>query len=186
MRARLVLLLVAILLVAGFAALNLAEFMRATPMNFGVLTMDAPLGAIMLGLLALGLLAFLISSAAMSSRMMTTENRYHRELQVQRDLAERAEASRFSELRQHFDNHFRESRQRDALASTEFEKSMVQSQRDLRNQLEQIHHTLATRLGELESRMEARLERFGPAVDVPHRPVEVEPVEMQSRDRMKV
>lgn len=180
MRARLVFLLVAILLVAGFFALNSAEFMRATPLNFGVFTTDASLGAILLGLLALGLLAFLVSSAAMNSRMMTTENRYHRELQAQRDLAEREEASRFTQLRQHFDNHLREGRQHEALVSTEFEKKMLQSQRDLRTQLEQILHTLATRLSELESRMEARLERFNPAVDVAHRPVEIQP-----HDRVK-
>lgn len=181
MRARLVLLLLAILLVAGFAALNPAEFMRTTDLNFGLFRMDAPLGAIMLGLLALGLIIFLVSSAAMSSRLMLTENRYSRDLQVQRDLADRAEASRFTELRQHLDNHFRENRQRDALVSTEFEKSMMQSHREMRAQLEQMHHTLATRLGELESRMEARLERLGPAVDVAHRPVDVPP-----RDRVKV
>jgi DNA anti-recombination protein RmuC len=184
MRARLVLLLVAILLVAGFAALNSAEIMRPTTLSFGVATATAPLGAILLGLLAVALLVFLASSAAANVRMRTTENRYHRELQVQRDLAEREEASRFTQLRQHFDNHLRESRQRDAVASTEFEKSMLQSHRDLRNQLEQIHHTLATRLGELESRTDARLERPDPAVDVTHRQVNVEDV--SARDRVKV
>ncbi|HWI78106.1 MAG TPA: hypothetical protein VNS31_02840, partial [Ramlibacter sp.] len=110
------------------------------------------------------------------------ENRYHRELQTQRDLAEREEASRFTQLRQHFDNHLRESRQRDALVSTEFEKGMLQSHRDLRNQLEQIHHTLDTRLGQLESRLEGRLERVNP-VDVSHRAVDVE---VPPRDRVKV
>jgi hypothetical protein len=180
MRARLVLLLVAILLVAGFAALNWTEFMRNTPLNFGLFTTDAPLGALLLGLLGVGVILFLLSSAVTSSRMMHTENRYSRDVQAQRDLAERAEASRFTELRQHLDNHFRDSRQREALVSAEFEKSMLQSQRDLRGQLEQLQHTLAARLGELESRMEARLERVSPAVDVSPRPVDLPP-----RDRVK-
>ncbi|MDB5882247.1 MAG: hypothetical protein JWP43_2125 [Ramlibacter sp.] len=183
MRARLVLLLVAILLVAGFAALNWAEIMRPTSLSLGVFSTDAPLGAILLGLLAVALLVFLASNAAAGARMKTTENRYHRELQVQRDLAEREETSRFTQLRQHFDNHLREGRQRDAVASTEFEKSMLQSQRDLRNQLEQIQHTFATRLGELESRLDGRLERASPAVDVSHRTVDVEEVPL--RDRAK-
>ena len=181
MRARLVLLLVAILLVAGFAALNWAEFMRNTSLNFGLFRTDAPLGVILLGLLGLGVIVVLISSAATSSRMMRTENRYSRDVQAQRDLAERAEASRFTELRQRLDDHFRDSRQREALVSTEFEKSMLQSQRDLRSQLEQLQHTLAARLGELESRMDARLERVSQPVDVAPRPVDVPP-----RDRVKV
>jgi uncharacterized integral membrane protein len=183
MRARLVLLLVAILLVAGFAALNSAEIMRPTPLNFGLFTTDVPLGAILLGLLAVALLVFLASSVAATARMRNTENRYHRELQVQRDLAEREEASRFTQLRQHFDNHLRENRQREALGSSEFEKNVLQSQRDLRNQLEQIQHTLAGRLGEIENRMEGRMERVNPAADVTHRQVNVEEA---PRDRVKM
>jgi uncharacterized integral membrane protein len=182
MRARLVLLLVAILLVAGFAALNSAEIMKPTPLNFGAFTTDAPLGAILIGLLGVALLVFLVASAATNARMRATEIRYHRDLQVQRDLAEREEASRFTQLRQHFDHHLRENRQRDAIVSTEFEKSMIQSHRDLRNQLEQINHTLATRLGELESRMEGRLERLAAAGEVARRPIE----EVPARDRAKV
>jgi uncharacterized integral membrane protein len=177
MRARLVLLIVAILLVTGFAALNWGEFTRSTPLNFGLFQMDGPLGAILLGLLGLGLLLFLVSSAALRSRMLITENRYTRDLQAQRDLADKAEASRFTELRQHLDNHFRESRQRETLASAEFEKSMLQSQRELHAQLEQLHHALVSRLGDLEN----RVERSGPVVDVPHRPLDVPP-----RDRAKV
>jgi hypothetical protein len=177
MRARFVILVVAILLVAGFAALNWPEFTRSTPLNFGLFQMDAALGAILLAVLGLGLLVFLVSSATMRSRMLITENRYTRDLQAQRDLADKAEASRFTELRQHLDNHFRESRQREVLASTELEKSLLQSQRELRAQLEQIHHALVSRLGDLES----RIDRSNPAIDVPHRPVDV-----ASRDRAKV
>jgi hypothetical protein len=55
----------------------------------------------------------------------------------------------------------------------------LQSHRDLRAQLEQIHRTLATRLGELET----RLERQSPATDVTHRQVEVQ--EVAPRDRVK-
>jgi uncharacterized integral membrane protein len=182
MRARLVLLLVAILLVAGFAALNSAEIMKPVPLNFGVFTTDAPLGAILIGLLGVALLVFLAASAATNARMRSKEIRYHRELQVQRDLAEREEASRFTQLRQHFDNHLRENRQRDALVSSEFEKNMIQSHRDLRDQLQQIHHTLATRLGEVESRTEGRLERSAPSGEAVRRPVE----EVPPRDRAKV
>jgi hypothetical protein len=182
MRARLVLLLVAILLVAGFAALNWAEIMKPTALNFGVFTTDAPLGAILIALLGVALLVFLVASAATNARMRSTEIRYHRDVQVQRDLAEREEASRFTQLRQHFDNHLRENRQRDAVVSTEFEKNMIQSHRDLRNQLEQIRHTLEARLGELESRMEGRLERLAPAGELVRRPIE----EVPARDRAKV
>jgi hypothetical protein len=180
MRARIFFAVLAILVVAGFAALNWPEFQRTTPLNFGFFMMDASLGKIMLALLALGLLAVLISGSMLRSRMMVTENRYTRELQVQRDLADKAEASRFTELRQYLDGHFRDSRQRDALGSTEFEKSMVQSQRELRNQLEQMNQMFARRLGELDDRLDARIARETPVVDVRSADVPQPP-----RDRVK-
>jgi hypothetical protein len=182
MRARLVILVIAILLVAGFAALNWAEVVRTSPLNFGLFVMDAPLGGILLSLLGLGLVIYLISSGLLRSRMMITENRYTRDLQVQRDLADRAEASRFTELRQYLDTHFRENRQRDAVVSTEFEKNMLQGQRELRAQLEQMNRMLAARLGETDVRSDSRLERTDPVVgDAAARPADVPP-----RDRVKL
>ena len=159
MRARLLFIFAAIVLVVGFAAQNWPEFQRTAPLNFGVIVTSAPLGVIMLGVLLLTLLVFLVSSAAQESRHLVEHRRYSRSLEAQRDLAEKAEASRFNELRQYFDTHLREGRQRDAVVGTEFEKSMLQSHRELRNELEQINRTLVGQFADLESRLDARLQR---------------------------
>ncbi|HWP10233.1 MAG TPA: hypothetical protein VNN06_00305 [Ramlibacter sp.] len=161
MRARLFIVVVAILLVAGFAAQNLAEFLRTSPLTFGLVVVEqAPLGLIMLGVLGVMLLVFLIGGAVQDSRYLMESSRHAKSLQAQRDLAEKAEASRFTDLRQQLDAHLRENRQRETIAATEFEKAMVQSQRELRNQLDLINRTLDARLGELEGRIESRLERL--------------------------
>lgn len=179
MRARLLFLVVAILLVAGFAALNWSEFIRPAPLSFGVAVVDAPLGVIVLWVLGVTLLFFLIASAMQESRYLVESSRHAKTLQAQRDLAEKAEASRFTDLRQQLDTHLRENRQRETIAATEFEKAMVQSQRELRNQLDLINRTLDGRLGELEGRIEARLERLQPPrIDVPP--------EVPPRERAKV
>ena len=175
MRARLLFLVLAILLVAGFAAQNWPEFMRTSPLTFGVVQEQAPLGLIMLGALGVTLLVFLLSSAMQESRYLMESSRHARSLQAQRDLAEKAEASRFTDLRQQLDAHLRDNRQRDTIAATELEKAMVQSQRELRNQLEQINRTLDARLGELEGRLESRLERLQPL-----------PADTTPRERIKV
>jgi hypothetical protein len=173
MRPRLFFIIAALVLVGAFAALNWTEFTRTTPLNFGLFATDAALGMVMLAAIGITLIVFLLSSALHESRMMFDSHRHAKALQAQRDLAEKAEASRFTDLRQQLDTHLRENRQREAIAQTEFEKSMVQSQRELRNQLEQMSRTLAGRLGELEGRIEARLDRvqpLGPTVtDVPPR-----------------
>ena len=173
MRARLIFIAVALFLLAGFAGLNWSEFSRTTPLSFGAFVTEASLGMVMLFALGLTLVAWLLSSAMHESRYILEAHRHSKALQAQRDLAEKAEASRFTDLRQQLDTHLRENRQREAIAATEFEKSMVQSQRELRTQLEQMSRAFAGRLGELEGRLEARLDRVQPlaqpVVDVPPR-----------------
>ena len=123
MRARLLFIIVAILLVAGFAAQNWPEFQRTAPLNFGVVVSNAPLGVILLGVLLVSLLVFLISSAVQESRHLMEHRRHAKSLEAQRDLADKAEASRFTDLRQHIDTHLRESRQREAIGRDGIRKS---------------------------------------------------------------
>lgn len=156
MRARLVYIILAALVVGAIAALNWPEVMRTSHLNFGIAGADAPLGAILLGAFLLTLAVFLVSSVIMESRHMLVSNRHRRELEAQRDLAERAEASRFTELRQHMDTTLRDTRQRDSLASREFEKSMLQSHRELRTHLENMSRAMMARLAEIESRITGR------------------------------
>ncbi|WBY02007.1 hypothetical protein PE066_00255 [Ramlibacter tataouinensis] len=162
MRARTVLLLVAILLVAGFAAQNWTQINQPTQLTFGTVTATAPLGLILLTLLALTLLVFLASAVSMRTHSLVESRQHAKALQAQRDLAERAEASRFTDLRGVLDNHLREMRQREQAANTELDKTLSQHHRELRNQLEQMYHLLTSRMGELERRLDnrpARVER---------------------------
>lgn len=179
MRARMIFLVVAIVLVGGFAAQNWSEFTRTSLLNFAVVQQQASLGLVLLGALAVLMLVFLVSSAMHESRYVFESRRHARSLQAQRDLAEKAEASRFTDLRQQLDAHLRENRQRESIAATELEKAMVQSQRELRNQLDQINRTLDGRLTELEGRIAARLERLQPAQPV-------SPADVPPRDRVKL
>lgn len=161
MRSRFFLLVAAILLIAGFAALNWSEIIRSSPLSFGPLVMDAPLGAILLGLLALAVVLFALSAATMRTQTLLESRHHMKEMEAQRTLADKAEASRFTDLRQHFDTHLRELRERDSIAATELERSRLENQREIRNQLEQINRTVAARLNELEHRLESRFERMG-------------------------
>ena len=159
MRARLIILLTAILLVAGFAGLNWSEFVRPTPLSVGLFVMDAPLGLILLSVLTITLLAFLASSIHMQTVNLLDTRQHSKELHAQRELADKAEASRFTDLRQHLDTQMRELNQREVIAATELEKAVVAGQRELRTQLELINRTLATRLAEIEGRLEARADQ---------------------------
>jgi hypothetical protein len=163
MRTRTILLVVAILLVAGFAALNWSEVVRPSPLLFGPIAMDAPLGLILLALLALTLVLFLASSIAMRTQSLIDYRQHHKTLEAQRELADKAEASRFVDLRSQLDTHLKEMRERDAIAASEFDKAMLQTRRELQVQMEQINRTIATRMTELENRLEGRVNRTGVA-----------------------
>ena len=167
MRTRFVLLVVAILLIAGFAALNWSEIIRPSPLLFGPVVMDAPLGAILLGLLALAVVVFALSAASMRTSTLLESRHHYKELEAQRALADKAEASRFTELCTHFDTHMRELRERDTIAASELEKARLDNQREIRTQLEQINRTVSARLNELEHRLESRFERMGPVRGAP-------------------
>ncbi|MBK6007781.1 hypothetical protein JJB11_16905 [Ramlibacter ginsenosidimutans] len=161
MRTRTILLVVAILLVAGFAALNWGEVVRPTTLLFGPIAADAPLGLILLTLLALTLVLFLVSSIAMRTQSLIDYRQHHKTLEAQRELADKAEASRFVDLRQQLDTHLKEMRERDAIAASEFDKAMLQTRRELQVQMEQINRTIAARMTELENRLDGRVNRMG-------------------------
>ncbi|HEX2543973.1 MAG TPA: hypothetical protein VHL79_03800 [Ramlibacter sp.] len=161
MRTRTILLVVAILLTAGFAALNWGEITRVSPLLFGPVVADAPLGAILLGLLGITLILFLASTAAMRTQSLMDYRHHVKELEAQRALADKAEASRFNELRAHLDEHLGRMGDRDTMATAEFDKAMAQNRREMQAQMEQMNRMLAARLNELEHRLETRFERMG-------------------------
>lgn len=170
MRSRSILLVVAILLVAGFAALNWSEVIRPSPLLFGLFVADAPLAAILLALLALATVAFILSAGTIRTQSLLESREHHKTLEAQRALADKAEASRFTDLRQHLDTQLRELRERDNIASSESTKQILEGQRELRAHLEQTNRTLAARISEMEHRLENRFERvpgYGPAASVP-------------------
>ena len=67
MRIRTIFLIVAIVLIAGFAALNVDEFSRTSVLSLGFTTVQVPLGLVMLVLLAAVLLVFLATTLYIQS-----------------------------------------------------------------------------------------------------------------------
>lgn len=142
MRTRLSLLILAILAVAGLAAINWAEFIRPVPLNFGFTYAEAPLGLLMLGLVALMLLAFLANSTYQEMQAQRALNRYAQELEAQRVLADRAEASRFTELRQHLELQAEAQRRRELEHAKSLEVMLAGQRREVLAAVEQLQRQL--------------------------------------------
>lgn len=120
-----------LVLTGVFAALNWTVFTTPTTLSLGFTTVEAPLGVIMLLLLTLALIAFTIWAIAMQGRALFDARRMTKDLQAQRELTDKAEASRFTELRNHMD--------------TRMDK--------LQRSIEQQGNGLAAQIAELENRM---------------------------------
>ena len=99
MQLRNVFLLIALAIVVIFAALNWNAIMTPTTLSVGIAQVQAPLGLVMLGIVAVLTTLFLLYVVYLQTTVLMETRRHARELQAQRELADQAEASRFTELR---------------------------------------------------------------------------------------
>ena len=156
MRIRTIALILAIVLMAGFAALNMDEFSRTSVLRLGFTTVQVPLGLVMLVLLATVMLVFLATTLYIQSTHLLEMRQTTRALASQRELADKAEASRFTELRHYLEAQTLAVQQREAAQATVLAERLAQTQQVLSSKIEQSGNTLAAYIGELEDRLENR------------------------------
>jgi uncharacterized integral membrane protein len=155
MRARTLILVVLLAALALFAAINWQAFMAPTSLSLIVTQVQAPLGVIMLGFTVAIATAFLIFIVYMQAGVVLELRRQARALEAQRELADSAEASRFTELREYLAREL-SSLRTGTQPGNELQLKLDQLQRDLREEIHTAGNTLAAYIGELEERLERR------------------------------
>jgi len=155
MRTRTLVLVVLLAALALFAAINWHAFVAPTSLSLVVTQVQAPLGVIMLGFTAAIAAAFLIYIVYMQTGVVLELRRQARALEAQRELADRAEASRFTELREYLATELTALRNAGRPGS-ELQLKLDQVQRELREEIHASGNTLAAYIGELEERLEDR------------------------------
>ncbi len=129
-----------IALVGLFALINWSAFSALTSLSLGFTTVQAPLGLLMLGLVVFLCVLFTVWVISLQAGSLMDSRRQTKELQAQRDLADKAEASRFTELR------------------TALMARLDRLQDESRLALDQNGNSVAAHIGQLEDRLErARL-----------------------------
>jgi uncharacterized integral membrane protein len=154
MKLRTLLLVVFILLIAGFVALNFEQILLPTALNFGVTEVQAPLGLVLLGMLALVLVVFLAALVYSQTLHMMEVRRITRDAADQRALADKAEASRFTELRQYLQTELQATAARERELADKANLKLDQVQAALTQVIEQTGNGLGASIGELEDRLE--------------------------------
>lgn len=156
MSARVVLLVLFLAAVVGFAALNWSAFLTQTTLSIGVATINAPLGLLLLGLILLLTALFLMVLLYMQTSVFREARQHSRDLQTQRDLAEQAEASRFIQLREYLDEESKRGVSRDDEFKAALLARVDRLETDLRAAIENSGNTMGAYIGELEQRLEQR------------------------------
>jgi len=151
---RAIVLFIGLILVGMFALLNWPAFTATTPLSLGFTTVQAPLGLVMLGVVAFLSVLFTVWAMTLQAGALMDFRRLARDLQAQRDLADKAEASRFTELRS-----FLAAELAAAVSAQEQTRTLLLSRLDraeeaARASQEETSNTLSAYIGELEDRLE--------------------------------
>ena len=102
----LLLLLIGVAILA-FVGVNWVAITTPTQLSLLFTEIEAPLGLVMLGMLVGVACVFVIMIAYIQGTVLVETRRHARELSAQRELADKAEASRFTDLRAHLDQEMR-------------------------------------------------------------------------------
>ena len=145
-------------LIAFFGFMNWPVLNTPVPLWLGVTTVTAPLGTLMLILFGIVVVLMLAEQSA----ALIESRGYRRDLDAQRRLADQAEASRFTELRNYLSSEVARTDQRAVEMQTTLIARMDQIERSLRAALEQQVNSLAATIAELDD----RLERHGNGVTI--------------------
>lgn len=132
-------------LIAAFSVANWQSIVAPTEISLVFTRIQAPLGLILVGLVLLVTVFFLAFVVYLQTSVLIEARRHARELQAQRQLADQAEASRFTDLRAFLDGELK------ALLAR-----IDGSEQALKQSVEHAGNSLAAYIGELEDRLERR------------------------------
>ena len=149
-------LLVVVLLIGALAALNWGILATPMLMSIGFMQVTAPLGLIMLGLTTLLGILFVAYVVYLQSSVLLETRRHTKEMQAQRDLADKAEASRFTELRNFLETQENTHMSRNADRHAALLARVEQLEASVRLRADQTDNTVAAHIGQLEDRLDRR------------------------------
>lgn len=133
MKFRTALLILMLLALAIFALVNWSAVMAPTALSLGFTEFRAPLGLLLL-MVTVGVSAlFLIYIVFQQAGVIMETRRYAKELKTHRELADKAEASRFTELRIFMEGELRRLEAQGAAGTRELAARLDQLQQALQH-----------------------------------------------------
>jgi uncharacterized integral membrane protein len=151
-----VILLIILVALVIFAALNWSAIVTPIPLSLLFASMDAPLGLILLSVTGILVLLFLSFVVYMQSSTILLRKRLNNELAAQRELADKAEASRFTELRTYLATELQSLKKQNTETHQQVEARLAETEAAVKAIVEETGRTLSAYIGELEDRLEKK------------------------------
>jgi uncharacterized integral membrane protein len=151
-----VVLLIILITLVIFAALNWSAIVAPISVSLLFTHMNAPLGLILLSATGILVLLFLSFVVYMQSSTILLRKRLNSELAVQRELADKAEASRFTELRTYLATELQSLKTQNTAIQMQTEVRLAQTESAVKAVVEETGITLSAYIGELEDRLEKK------------------------------
>lgn len=145
-------------LLAVFTLANWSALTAPTALSFIVFEVNGPLGAILLGAILVLTGLFVLYALSLRAAMLLESRRHHHELEAQRKLAERAEASRLAELRTQMEKGFDQMR----LAIEQNGGHIQGVEQSIRQAFDETANGLAANIGEVEEKLDRVLASHAP------------------------
>lgn len=146
-----------LLLLALFALQSWGAFTTPTELTLGPVGVQAPLGLVMLVVTAVFCGMFMLYILVQQAGLIADSRRYAKELKSQRELADKAEASRFTELQNFLTGELRQLRERSAEETAQTGQRIAQLEQRLSEKLDETTRVLSSYVGEVEDKLDRSL-----------------------------
>ena len=144
----------ALVALAVFALMNWAAFTASTTLHLGFAEVQAPLGLIMLVVTGLFSALFLIYIVFQQAGVILEARRYAKELKSHRELADKAEASRFTEMRTYLEGELRKIEAQNAAGTRELGQRIERLEQQLQDKLAESTRVLSAYVGEVDEKLD--------------------------------
>ena len=147
--------LILLLVLTGFiASLNWAAFSTPTDLWIGFTSIQMPVGVLLLGILTSITVLFLLYVIYLQTSSLIETHRLSRKLEANIALAEKAEQSRFTELKNALVSEMLSQTNLNIESKKAILSGIDQIKTELRSSIEQSGNALSAHLGEFEDKFE--------------------------------
>lgn len=146
--------MVVVAALAAVALLNWSALSAVATVSLGVSEVQAPLGLVVLAFTAVLGLLFIVHIVVQQAGAVAEGRLHAKELAAQRDLADRAESSRFSELRAHLDGELRRIEAQAAEQRASLLTRIDGLQGTLQAKIDEAARSLSAYIGEVDDKLD--------------------------------